>query len=221
MKNFAIILIILAGIGGFVFLNKKSNVDSNMADEMLGASGEINTSLDGARDFDIGKSTANWTGSKKIITDWVDRGELNIKSGFATFDKGILTGGEIVFDMTSIKAKTTGKGDGEDRLSEHLKSEDFFDVANFPEAKFLVKSSAKESDGTYILTGDLTIKDITNSISFPVNLLSEGDLGMIEGSVSIDRTLWNVKFGSDKFFQDLGDNVINDEFNLDFTVITK
>lgn len=220
MKKVLILLIVVAGIIGFMFFNKKPDT-SNTGDLMPNASNELNESLDGQKNFDTEKSTANWTGSKKIITEWIDKGEIKIKSGFALFETGALTGGEIVFDTTSIKALSTGKGDGQDRLSEHLRSEDFFNAANFPEAKFVVKSVSKETDNTYILNGDLTIKDITNSISFPVEVLSEGDLGMIKGSATIDRTLWNVKFGSDKFFQDLGDNVINDEFVLDFVVITQ
>ena len=72
------------------------------------------------------------------------------------FEKGEVQGGEIVFDMNSIKATSTGKGDGQDGLTKHLKSEDFFEVETYPEAKYTVKSSRKPADG-YKLAGDLSL----------------------------------------------------------------
>ena len=136
-------------------------------------------------------------------------------------ETGNITGGEVVFDMTSITAVSTGMGDGQDRLSTHLKSDDFFAVETNPEAKFMVKSAEKTGDNTFNLIGDLTIKGITNETVIPV-VVSEADEGVqISGSATIDRSAYEVKFGSDKFFENLGDNVINDEFMLDFVVLAK
>jgi polyisoprenoid-binding protein YceI len=236
MRSLAIFLGGVVIVGGILMLTNKADspivVDENVptagtGDEMPSnpdANGGVDSSFNGSKDLDTTKSEATWTGSKTLIKDYYDKGTLSIKSGTAVFASGMLIGGEVVFDMTSIATTSTGKGDDADTTSKmagHLKSPDFFDATAFPDAKFVIKSAAKESDNTYIVTGDLTIKGKTNSESFPIEVTTLNGVATISGTATIDRTVYDVKFGSGKFFTDLGDNVINDEFTLEFKAVTK
>ena len=229
MKGLGIFLLLIAIVAGLVFWSKSKNTqpttenNESVSDEapLPGAQEPIDTTLNGQKNFDTEKSIAQWTGSKKIVKNWTDRGTIKIKQGFASFENGVLKGGEVVFDMNTITATSTGKGEGQDYLSTHLKSDDFFAVSTYPESKFIITSVAKESGNIYQVTGDLTIKGKTNPVSFPAEVRASNGQTTIIGGLMLDRTLWEVKFGSDKFFQDLGDNVISDEFSIEFTVITK
>lgn len=231
MKNLITILVLVAVIIGGYFLLKTDPDMPTPNEEAVGdapinnASDDTDIEADGTKEFDTTASSAKWTGSKTLIKDYYDTGSINIKSGNAIFADGVLTGGEVTFDMASIATNSTGKGSDSDTTSKmagHLKSDAFFDVAKYPESKFVMTSAAKESGGTYLVTGDLTIKGKTASTSFPVEVSESADGKiMISGMATIDRTVYDVRFGSSKFFQDLGDNVINDEFTLEFKAETK
>lgn len=225
----AVIILIVVVIGGYLLLSKPANapVAEDTADAPMNpeTNEKVDTSINGTKEIDTTASNAKWTGSKTIIKDYYDVGTVNIKSGNAVFAKGVLTGGQVTLDMTTIATTSTGKGadaDTTSKMAGHLKSDAFFDVAKYPEAKFVITSATKESGNTYLLTGDLTIKGKTAVTSFPVEVseTTDGNV-MISGTATIDRTVYDVRFGSTKFFQDLGDNVINDEFTLEFSVVTK
>ncbi len=225
MKGFTIFIILVAlVVVGFLVLRKPATApttEDQMVDTNLSNINTKDESVDGSKEFDASASSATWTGSKKLIATWIDKGTIKIKSGNALFDKGALVGGLVVFDMNSIQATTTGAGGGQDKLSENLKSDDFFSAEKFPEAKFVITSATHEAGDTYMLTGDLTIKGKTLPTTFPVEVVTTNGKVTIMGSATIDRTLYDVRFGSDKFFPDLGDNVINDEFTLEFKAVTK
>lgn len=222
---FTFIILVAVVIAGFFLLRKPADApispSENTGDAMPGEATQVDTSLNGTKEFNADMSTASWTGSKTLIKDYYDRGTLKVKSGNAVFTDGVLTGGEVIFDMTTIAAVSTGKGDGMDRLSGHLKSDDFFAVETYPEAKFVITSAARESANTYLLTGDLTVKGKTAIVTFPADVITTNAMTTIAGTATIDRTVYDVRFGSTKFFQDLGDNVINDEFTLEFKVVVK
>ncbi len=218
------IILIAVVIVGFVILRKPADapvMPVETSDMNPNASTDVDQSVNGTKEFDTTNSQASWTGSKTLIKDYYDNGTISIKSGNAVFANGVLTGGEVVFDMTTIAAVSTGKGDGMDRLSGHLKSDDFFAVETYPEAKFVITSTSQESENTYLVTGDLTVKGKTAPASFPVEVVTIDGITTITGTATIDRTVYDVKFGSTKFFQDLGDNVINDEFTLEFKALLK
>jgi hypothetical protein len=225
MKGFTIFVVLAAAvIIGFLVMRKPVNQTPAIEETSDISLSNISTkdeSVNGTKELNTTSSEAKWTGSKKLIKEYFDNGTIAIKGGNAVFSRGVLTGGEVVFDMTTITATSTGKGDGEDMLSGHLKSADFFDVEKWNEAKFKITSVALEAGDTYMLTGDLTIKDKTNSVTFPAEVVTSNGLVTITGTATIDRSLYDVKFGSEKFFSDLGDKVINDEFTLSFSVTTK
>ena len=121
--------------------------------------------------------------------------------------------------MNSISASSTGAGAGQDKLTTHLKSPDFFDVEKYSTSTLKIKSIKLTTvENQALVVADLTMKDLTNEISFLANIKQENDTFNITGSTKIDRTLWNVQFGSDKFFQNLGDKAISDEVNIEFNI---
>lgn len=147
-----------------------------------------------------------WKGYKVLGSH---EGTVNLKSGFLSFDNEVLTGGEFVLDLTSISC-TDLEGESKGQLEGHLKSEDFFGVEKFPTATLKmikVKSSGKNS---YAVTADLTMKDVTKEIEFEASIYGN----KASASLKIDRTEYNVKYGSESFFGELKDKAIYDEFDI-------
>ncbi len=169
------------------------------------------------------ESTATWTGKKTLIAEWVDTGTIQMKEGSFVVDNNTITSGQVVFDMSSISAATTGSGSGQDKLAKHLKSADFFDVEQYPTATFAFTSATpvEGQTNTYLVRGDLTMKGITKPIEFPAVTVMEGESLVTTADITVDRTMWDVRFGSDNFFDNLGNNVIDDEFVLSINVVSK
>lgn len=103
--------------------------------------------------------------------------------------------------------------DDRDDLSDHLKNEDFFAVNSYPEASLVIKSS-QNRDKLYHITGDITIKGITKEVTFDARLKDN----VFESNISINRTDFGIKYGSGSFFDNLGDRVIKDHFDLIVTL---
>jgi len=170
-----------------------------------------NSPISGPGDVDVEKSEVSWTGYK--VTG-KHTGNVKLASGQLTMDNGALTGGTFTLDMSSIEC-TDLQGGGAQKLVGHLKSADFFSTDEFPQATFSIKSVVPtEEGGNYQVTGDLTIKGITHSNSFPITLADAGDHYTAAAAITVDRTLYDVKYGSGKFFENLGDKTIYDDFDI-------
>lgn len=154
---------------------------------------------------DVSKSTVTWKGYK--VTG-EHEGTINIKSGVLMFDGKTLTGGKFEIDMTSINT-TDLEGDYKNKLDGHLKSADFFGVENHPTAKLEITKAVAKGN-TYTVTGDLTIKNITNPITFEMTVNGNN----ATAALKVDRAKYDVKYGSGSFFDNLGDKTIYDEFDL-------
>ena len=152
------------------------------------------------------ESTVTWKGYKVTGSHW---GTVTLKEGALLFDEGTLSGGEFVVDMSSLVAKDL-QGDSRQKLEGHLKSDDFFGVETYPTATLVfteVKASGKNS---YEVTGDLTIKGITEPVTFDVSIYGN----KATANVKLDRSKYTVRYGSGSFFDNLGDKTIYDEFDL-------
>lgn len=155
--------------------------------------------------------------SSSFLVGNLHTGSVDISSGQVIFSEKNLKEGEIEIDMTSIK-----EDKNDEKFLAHMASEDFFSVEEFPTADIsLSKIEKSEISGNYVVTGDLTIRNITNSISFPVSLNSVGDGIRVKSEFEIDRTLWGINFRSGSFFKDLGDKAIKDEIKFDLDLILK
>lgn len=136
-------------------------------------------------------------------------GTININSGALIFDESVLTGGEFEIDMTSI-AVTDIEGDNKAKLEGHLKSDDFFSVEKHSLAHLVFKSVTASGKNSYDVTADLTIKGITNPVAFKISIYGN----KATANLKIDRTKYDVRYGSTSFFDDLKDKAIYDEFDL-------
>lgn len=171
-------------------------------------------------------STVNWTG-KKVLVDSAHRGTIAVKTGEVEIKDNMISKGQFDLDMNSISnvdlaASPTDKG----KLEGHLKSPDFFDVQKFPTASFKITSTKalptpKPGEATHEITGDLTIKGKTNSVSFPAVVSVADGKAEATANLKIDRTKWDVRYGSDKFFKGLGDKVIANDIDFNLKIVAK
>jgi polyisoprenoid-binding protein YceI len=152
------------------------------------------------------KSTLAWTGEK--VTGQ-HSGTIKLKSGSLTIKDNKIVGGEFDIDMTTIK-----DSEGNERLEGHLKSGDFFDATNFPVSKLVINESTAFEKGTGVAKGTLTIKGVTNPVEIKATMQKKDDGVWFFTNIDIDRTKYNVKYGSGSFFDNLGDKTIYDDFRL-------
>ena len=160
------------------------------------------------KDIDISKSTVKWVGKKVTGSH---EGNISIKEGHIHFDDNAFTGGNIVIDMSTIEC-TDLDGDSKQNIENHLSSDDFFGVKKYPTATLEVISAekVKYSKNKYRVKGILEIKSIKNDVEFEVVI--DNSLAKVE--LVIDRTKYDIKYGSGSFFDNLGDKMIYDDFNL-------
>lgn len=148
-------------------------------------------------------------------------GVISISEGTLSVENGNLIGGSFKFDMNSI-INTDIPSDDEYNLKlvNHLKSPDFFDVEKFPTATFEI-TDVSELDGELSVSGNLTIKETTKNITIPTAMIFDNEVVILKSNVfTVDRTDFNVRYGSKKFFDNLKDKFIKDEFELSFEVKT-
>ena len=165
----------------------------------------------GTQKVDVAKSSVKWLG-KKVAGE--HSGTISVKEGSLDVNGGKVTGGKVVIDMNSIVCTDLTDASWNAKLVGHLKSDDFFGVATYPTAELALT----KVEGTKF-SGNLTIKGITNPVSFTATSSKEEKSVVYKGTITIDRTKYNVKYGSKSFFDNLGDKVINDEFTLDFNLV--
>lgn len=164
---------------------------------------------------DAKASSFEWKGSK--ITGSTHNGAVTIKEGEVQLDGSKLTGGKIAIDMTTISNIDLTDKTYNDKLVTHLKSEDFFDVVKFPVSELTIKDSELQKDGTYKVKADLQIKNETHPVIFNAKVGAGGKEAQTE--LIIDRTDWNIRYGSGKFFKNLGDKVISDKMEFKIKLV--
>lgn len=164
-------------------------------------------------------SVIEWTGSKVIGGGHT--GTISVKKSQFEFKKDKLVQGTVVADMTSI-TNTDLEGEWMQKLIGHLNSDDFFSTSKYPTAtiKTTKVTPGKESN-TYDVVADLTIKGITKPQTFTASVKPNGKGHIITANVDIDRTQYDVKYGSSSYFDSLGDKAISDNFNLKVKIYTQ
>lgn len=162
------------------------------------------------KSIDATKSAIEWKG-KKVLGSHT--GTINIKEGYLIMDGDKLSGGMIVVDMTTINVSDL-EGEMRGKLERHLKSDDFFGIANHPTSTLTINGSKKTAAG-YLVNGDITIKGTTEPITFNLDITGDN----ATANVKIDRTKFDVRYGSGSFFDNLGDNTISDTFELSVNLV--
>ncbi|KRO62741.1 MAG: lipid-binding protein [Cryomorphaceae bacterium BACL11 MAG-121015-bin20] len=162
------------------------------------------------KEINTKNSTVLWKGNKVTGSH---EGVIKIKSGLLKFNKEELIGGEFEIDMNSLVC-TDLSGEYKGKLEGHLKSDDFFGVTKFPTATLKIKKVIKQKGNIYECTADITIKGKTEVVQFNTTL----NKNSATAKIKIDRTKFDVKYGSGSFFDGLGDNMIYDEFDLNINL---
>ena len=171
----------------------------------------------GEYQIDKTKSVVRWIGRTPVK---FHDGTIDIQEGnFFVDDNGILNG-NIIIDMESINC-TDLSGGGKKSLEEHLMNDDFFSVNKFKTSKINISSEMKPNNGLIDFKGSLEIKNISNPISFKssINKTPEGKY-TASSKLTFDRSMYNVKYKSKSFFDDLGDKFINDDIEIELEIIT-
>ena len=167
----------------------------------------------GTKQVNIEKSVVTWKGYKVLGSH---TGTIQVSEGELTFDDEGLTGGNFMIDMSSLACTDLEAGKGKEKLEGHLKSDDFFGVNNFPTASFEITNVvSRGKEGEYKIIGNLTIKETTKEIKF--NATVKDNQAMAD--IKVDRSEFDVRYGSGSFFDNLGDNTIYDEFDLTINLV--
>ena len=162
------------------------------------------------------ESKVTWLG-KKVTGEHT--GTIDIAYGDLQFVDEKLSGGSFEIDMQSIKNTDLEDENYNQKLVGHLKSDDFFGVEKYPKATFVITDVKQKSATKYHVVGDMTIKAATKQVEFPVEISMVGSKAVASGSITIDRSEFDVRYGSGSFFDGLGDKMIYDDFTLDITVV--
>ncbi len=169
-------------------------------------------------EIDINNSIIKWE-AKKTLVDTNDHfGTVRFKGGFVNMEEGTINGGKFVADMLSITDDDL-TSILKKQLETHLKSDDFFATATYPTSEFIITKITPTGGTEFMIVGNLTIKGITNEINFPATVTNDETL-LLKANFEIDRTLWDIRFGSGKFFDNLGNNLIDDiiKISIEITV---
>ncbi|MFT4031609.1 MAG: YceI family protein [Siphonobacter sp.] len=165
---------------------------------------------------DPAKSSITWTG-KKVTGE--HSGTIAVKEGQLLVDGGKLVGGNFTVDMTSLKVTDVKDEKMNGKLVGHLTSDDFFGTSANPTSTLTITKVTPKGGIDYEITGNLSIKGKTNPITFPATY--DAKTGVGTAKVVIDRSKYDIKYGSKSFFDNLGDKAIYDEFELDVKLATK
>ncbi len=197
-------------------LAQKSGLDTNQVKLKKANDIAALSSTSGNYTFDLSKSKIVWRGEK--ATGKTHKGTIALREGTLVMSGGKITGGGLSIDMSTIKV-TDEDATSSNKLEGHLKSPDFFDTAKFPYAKFEITSVGATNGQNVELKGNLTIKGITKPATTNVVLVDNSDKILFGGSLVFDRAEFDVRYGSDNFFQNLGNDLIKDEILLTFDVL--
>lgn len=230
MKGLILLLVVvIVASGGLWFMFGGHPAQTNIletSEEKSTLSQERSDVKEGVYMVDTELSEFRWSAKKPLIDGYVNSGTIGFSRGSITVDE-TRSSGSFTLDMKSLKVGLTAKKPGkEGALEARLKGESFFDVAKYPESEFIITEVKPLSESSapfrYQVTGNLTMKGRTNAVTFPATIY-ETDDRVVHASADfeIDRTRWDITFGSGNFFTDLGDNLIDDMVALSFTMVAK
>ncbi len=165
---------------------------------------------------DTQKSTIVWK-AKKVTGEHY--GNVTLTSGTLTADNGKLKGGSFESDLRTLTVTDLKDQEYNQKLVNHLKGDDFFAVDKHPKSTFTITSVTHQSDRQVQVKGKLTIKGITQEVSFPATVKAEKSQLTANAKIPVDRTKFDIKFRSTNFFENLGDKAIHNDFELDVNLV--
>jgi len=220
MKKTVLSLLLASSMITFVSCKDEAATPTSEATESAATSDQAI-----AYKIDLENSVVDWKGSKP--TEF-HTGTINLSGGEAMIADGKLESGKFTLDMTSIIVTDFKPGDGKEDLEVHLKGtgdkakeDHFFNVGKYPTGTFEI-TKVSEENGKNMITGNLTMKDISKSITFPASITSDETSMTIKSEpFMIDRTLWKVNYASKTVFDDLKDKFVDDNIELVVNVKVK
>jgi polyisoprenoid-binding protein YceI len=171
--------------------------------------------VSGGFKVNVAKSTLKWVASK--VTGKHD-GTLKLASGSLESNGKMVTGGTFDIDMNSLVCTDITDKETNGKFLGHLRSEEFFSIDKHKTAHFEIQKVVPTKGNEYDVTGKLTIKGITNEVTFPATITTSPKGVKATAKITVDRTKFDIKYGSGKFFEGLGDRVINDDFTIDLNL---
>jgi len=150
-------------------------------------------------------------------------GTIAATEGQLYVQDGTLSGGQFKLDMNSITVLDLTDPSKNADLTDHLKSDDFFAVASHPQGQFEITgvealATADEKGNTHLISGNLTLKGIVQGIRFPATIQMTDNTINATAAFNIDRTLWDIRYRSGKFFPEIGDKVIDDQIGITLNI---
>lgn len=217
MKNVFLNFALIAFVGlATISCKDTKEADTKEAQEVADA-----TPVSIAYNVDTAASKITWKGSKPLGTH---NGTIDLTSGSLMVTGEEIEAGKFTIDMNTITDLDL-EGDMKASLEDHLKGTvegkegDFFNVNEYPTSTFQL-TGITTTDGKTMVSGNLTIKDKTNNISFPaVITMNENSMTLISETFTIDRTKWGVNYGSKTVFDNLGDKFISDDVELTVSLV--
>lgn len=171
---------------------------------------------------DTQASSIHWVGTKPGGSH---HGTIGIKEGSLAINGTDVASGSFIIDMNAIVDEDLTDQKMNEMLVNHLKSADFFDVEKYPTSSFAitkVEAVAGNDSITHRISGNLKMKDVDKNITFDAKITKEGDAyKAVTIPFTINRTQWNVQYGSKSIFADLKDKFIDDNIELQITIIAK
>ncbi len=215
MKNrlFKITTILFIGLSIVACKKAKNETEAKDAEEVSQIQSEAIRYI-----ADIDSSAVAWKGFKPTESH---NGTIKISEGYLAFDNDKLSGGNFIIDMKTIKNLDIKDTEYNTKLTNHLKNTDFFDVENHAFTVFTI-TGVDEEVGMSMIKGNLTIKGIKKNIQFPAAItVNEDEVTFKSEPFTIDRTEWDIKYNSGKFFDNLKDKLINDEIEFVIKITAK
>jgi polyisoprenoid-binding protein YceI len=210
--------IALFALVGFATISCKNNTEAETTDAQ-----EVAEAAAVATEFTVDTEASQilWKGSKPLGTH---NGTINLASGTVMVMGDAVEAGKFTIDMNSITDLDL-EGDMKVNLENHLKGTvegkegDFFNVTAYPFSTFQI-TEISTTDGKTMVSGNLTIKDKTQNVSFPASISMDGNIMKLTSeSFTIDRTQWGVNYGSKTVFDNLGDKFISDDVELTINLV--
>jgi polyisoprenoid-binding protein YceI len=222
MKKFVLSALVA---GTFLFSqNVSAQANNALASAAKTSNKEAKTAAATTYKIDPAQSNMTWNG-KKVTGE--HNGTVKISQGEILVNKNQVVGGNVLVDMNSIVDLDITDAEYNKKLIGHLKSDDFFSTEKHPTATFKVNSvtpikGAKAGAANYNVNGNLTIKGITKPVTFPAVVNVQGNtITAKSDAITLDRTKWDIRYGSKSFFANIGDKAIHDDFTVQFNLVAK
>ncbi len=198
------------GCGGSAKKENKNNASASSI--------SLHVENDKYRMIDTKESVLTWEGSMVFDFEKEHRGYVHISKGELMIEKGQLVGGAVEIDMNTIEY-----GDKENKNTpiKHLKSSDYFDVEKFPFSTFSITEVEYAVRENIKVTGNLTIKGITNPVTFPAKIEVKDGIVKANGKLVIDRTQWGIRYRSGKYYDNLADQAVSDDIEIHMKIVAK